>query len=54
MCPGIKEGTKQNGKWIYEGNESILIVDEHTYIAVDKNFVLDEAGWEKINQLIEL
>ena len=54
MCPGIKEGTKQNGKWIYEGDESILIVDEHTYIAVDKNFVLDEAGWEKINQLIEL
>ena len=54
MCPGIKEGTKQNGKWIYEGDESILIVDEYTYIAVDKTFVLDEAGWEKINQLIEL
>ena len=54
MCPGIKEGTKQNGKWIYEGDESILIVDEYTYIAVDKNFILDDAGWKKINQLIEL
>lgn len=54
MCPGIKEGIKQNGKWIYEGDESILIVDEDTYIAVDKNFVLDDAGWEKINQLTEL
>ena len=54
MCPGIKEGTKQNGKWIYEGDESILIVDGYTYVTVDKNFGLDEEGWEKINQLIEL
>ncbi len=54
MCPGIKEGTKQNGKWIYEGDESILIVDGYTYVTVDKNFRLDEAGWEKIDQLINL
>ena len=54
MCPGIKAGTKQNGKWIYEGDESILIVDENTYVIVDKDFELDAEGWEKINHLIEL
>ncbi len=54
MCPKIKEGTKQNGRWVYEGNTSILIVDGYTYLVVDKSFVLDDEGWEKINRLIKM
>ena len=54
MCPGIREGTKQNGRWVYEGTTSILIVDGYTYLVVDKEFVLDNEGWNKINQFIEL
>lgn len=54
MCPGFKEGTNKNGKMIYEGDGPMLIVDGKTYLIVAKEFILDDAGWEKINQLIEL
>ena len=54
MCPGIREGTKQNGRWVYEGTTSILIVDGYTYLVVDKEFVLDNEGWKNVDRLINM